>query len=220
MKIVLITGVSRGIGKALAERFLGNGDFVLGTSTKGTAEYAHDNLKTFSLDLAGSESIQDCVAEITKLGKSVDILINNAGIAVEEEVDEPRVNIDFLRKTLEVNLIGTIDFTEGIIPLMTDGGHIVNVTSRAGSFGYMDYHSNYPAYRISKAGLNMFTKLLDDRLAGRITVSSVHPGFVKTDMGGDEGEIEPEQAAEEIFKLTQTNIESGQFWFEGKKFPW
>ncbi len=220
MKTVLITGVSRGIGKALTDKFLKEGDFVIGTSTKGIANRQNENLLLFQLDLANPASIKDCSNKIVSLKRNIDILINNAGTVVEEEANEPKINIDYLRKTLEVNLIGTIDFTENIIPIINQGGHIVNISSRAGSLTHAGYELNYPAYRISKTGLNMFTKILAKRLEGKITVSSLHPGWVKTDMGGEEADMEPTEAAEYIFNLANSQVETGQFWFQGKKFPW
>lgn len=221
MKTILITGIGRGIGRALAERFLENGDFVIGTSTSGASPIGHERLLTVQLDLAISESIAACAKSVIDSGKSIDVLINNAGIwsGVEEN---PTIRVDFLRKVLEVNLFGTVDFTERIIPLMNNGGHIVNISSRMGSLeftkvGYIDW----PDYKISKTALNMVTRILSVRLQDRdITVSSVHPGWVKTDMGGADAQIEPEEAAEDIFKLANSNVKTGQFWFKGEKFPW
>lgn len=218
MKTIFITGVSRGIGKALAQRFLDAGDFVIGTSTSGTADWSHNDLRLIQLDLANPESISKCVKATKALDKKIDILINNAGIWSGRE-DDPVIYIDLLRKTLEVNLIGTLDLTEQLIPLINDGGHIVNVSSRAGSLSYV-HEAEYPDYKISKAALNMGTRMLAIALKDKITVSSVHPGWVKTDMGGEEADIEPEEAAEDIFKLANSQVETGQFWFKGEKFPW
>lgn len=220
MKTVLITGISRGIGRALAERFLQNGDFVIGTSTSGNSDNDHQNLITFQLDLANLISIEACVASITSLDKPIDILINNSGIW--SGVDEnPTINVDLIRKVLEVNLFGTINFTERIIPSLQSGGHIVNISSRMGSLKLCDeFGTNWPDYKISKCALNMVTRILADRLSGKITVSSVHPGWVKTDMGGSDADLEPAEAAEDIFTLANSHPESGQFWFKGEKMPW
>lgn len=236
MKTVLITGIGRGIGKALAQKFLKEGYAVVGTSQTGTVDYSDANLKVFQLDLTSADSIEKCAeaiaGEVKKSGTKVDTLINNAGALFDE--DETCVVVDKLRKTLEVNLIGTIGFTEQIIPIMKTGekdggGHIVSISSQAGSIQEMDhvmdshepYH--YPAYKISKAALNMYTRTLAVRMNHEqtgIIVSSVHPGWVKTDMGGYDAPTSPEEAAENIYKLAISKPETGQFWYNGKKYPW
>jgi NAD(P)-dependent dehydrogenase (short-subunit alcohol dehydrogenase family) len=219
MKIILITGISRGIGRAVAEKFLSNGDFVIGTSTSGVVPWSHKNLTILKLDLADSKSIEQCAENILASNKSIDIFVNNAG-AWFEETHGPKIEIDKLRKTLEVNLIGVIDLTERIVPIMNNGGHILNISSRAGSLNYI-HHAKHPAYKISKVGLNMFTRILAIRLKDKVTVSSVHPGWVKTDMGGMDADITPEEAAGDIFNLAlDSKLETGQFWFKGGKFPW
>ncbi len=218
MKTIVITGAGRGIGRALAERFLENGDFVIGTSTSGVSPIEHERLLMLQLDLANPKSIEACTKAIIDSGKKIDVLINNAGIWSGIEGD-PIIRLDLLRKTLEVYLFGTIDFTERLILVMNKGGHILNISSSSGSMGHT-YHSDYPDYKISKAALNMVTRCLALRLDGKIIVSSVHPGWVKTDMGGADADIEPEEAAEDIFTLANSRPETGQFWFKGEKFPW
>ncbi len=228
MKTVLITGVSRGIGKALAQKFLAEGYEVIGTYLDGTIDYSHQNLKVFQLDLASDNSVMKFSEDIRSIGNNVDILINNAGALFDE--DDTRVIIDKLRKTLEVNLVGTINLTEKILPLVNADGHIVNISSSAGSLIEADFNTpshypyHYPAYKISKAAINMYTRTLAMRLAheekSSIVVSSVHPGWVKTEMGGPEAEIAPEEAAENIYALAISRPETGQFWFKGEKYPW
>ena len=143
--------------------------------------------------------------------------------------EETRVIRDKLRQTLEVNLVSTIDFTERIIPLINRSGHIVNTSSSAGSLaGATDlrkthYPYHYPAYKISKVALNMYTRTLATRLENEkagIIVSSVHPGWVKTEMGGEEAPLTTEEAVEHIYKLAISRPETGQFWFKGEKYPW
>ncbi|MEI6396612.1 MAG: SDR family NAD(P)-dependent oxidoreductase [Candidatus Taylorbacteria bacterium] len=231
MKTVLITGVGRGIGCALAEKFLADGFAVIGTSMTGKVDFKHKNLTVHQLDLTLPETIDRCCSDITRAcqasGRGIDILINNSGVMFDE--DETEVVIDKLRKTLEVNLIGAIDFTEHILPVMNKLGHIVNVSSSAGSLydtesikrSRFPYH--YPAYKISKCALNMYTRSLALRLTHEdtgIIVSAVNPGWVKTAIGGDEADLTPEQAAENIYKLAISVPETGQFWFNGEKYPW
>jgi NAD(P)-dependent dehydrogenase (short-subunit alcohol dehydrogenase family) len=227
MKTVLITGISKGIGKSLAQKYVKEGWKVIGTSTSGTVDFDDKNLKTYRLDLSSPESIKECADSIIATGIKIDVLHNNAGALFDEE--ETQVVVDLLRKTLEVNLIGTIDFCERIIPLVNKGGHIVNTSSQAGSLTREDDDSathfphHYPAYKISKAALNMYTRTLSGRLKrenGDIIVSSVHPGWVKTAMGGDDAPISPEEAADDLYKLATSHPETGQFWFKDKKYPW
>jgi len=219
MKTILITGISRGIGKATAQRFLDNGDFVIGTSTKGTSDFNNPNLKIFQLDLSKSESIKECVKNIIGFNKKIDILINNAGINVEEW-EETVLDVSKLREILEVNLIGTVDFTEQILANFDSISHIINISSRAGALG--DKNDGFmPAYKISKVALNMYTRTLAGRLKEKgVIVSSLDPDWVKTDMGGDEAPELPEDAALSIFSLSNSEVETGQFWLNGKKRDW
>ncbi len=226
MKTSVITGASRGIGKALAERFLENGDFVIGSSRSGAADFGHANLFMLPLEQTGEGSVKAFVDQVGTLHKPIDIFINNAG--TWDDGDEgPEIDIGVLRRTLEANLFGPIALTEALSPLMAAGSHIINVSSRRGSMSFneispdqpQDRATRHPAYSISKAGLNMFTRKLAVRLLGKTIVSSVHPGSVKTDMN-PEGKISAEESAEDIFKLAYSRPETGQFWFKGEKFPW
>lgn len=221
MKTVIITGISRGIGKALAEKFLTEGYTVIGTSTKGTTNIKHVNLEILELDLSLPESITNATKHIISKTKNIDILLNNAGISADEKPGE--MSVLALRKNLEVNLFGLIDFTEQLLPYISSNGQIVNTASVMGSLtAPLDENElDCPAYRISKTAVNMYTKSLASRVKKLgITVSSVHPGWVKTDMGGNGATREPSIAADEIYKLATTQHETGLFWFDNEKFPW
>ncbi len=226
MKTVVITGVSRGIGRALAERFLANGDFVIGSSRTGQVAFSHPNLAVFELELTTASSRVAFAGSIQALGKKIDVFINNAGTWHDDD-EGPVVDVEVLRQTLEVDLLGPIDVAEKLLPLMADGSHIVNVSSRRGSMSFTEERPDqapglsmvYPAYSIAKAGLNMFTRKLAVRLNGKTVVSSVHPGSVKTEMN-PEGKISPKEAAEDLFVLACSSPETGQFWWKGEKFPW
>lgn len=222
MKTALVTGVNKGIGQALMKTFLDEGYFVIGTFMT-TRPDPQENLKDFALDLSSPASIASCATAIINFGKKIDILVNNAGILADEE--ETHVVVEKLRKTLEVNLIGTIDFTQRLLPVIVDGGHIVNISSTAGSLELVGkashFSGHYPAYKISKAALNMYTRTLALELSDRgIIVSSLHPGWTKTDMGGEEADLTPQQAAQGIYKVAVSQPESGGFWFAGERLPW
>ncbi len=218
MKTVLITGVSRGIGKAAAEKFLSQGWQVLGTSTSGNSSFEQDALRVFRLNLLEPESIRQFVQEIENSKEKIAVLINNAGASFDR--GSALVDPDILRKTLEVNLIGLIDLTNRLLPLIHDGGHIINISSGSGSL--TEFSGSWaPAYSISKAALNMFTRVLASQLKSRkIIVSSLSPGWVKTDMGGPGAPRDPSEPANEIFELAISKVDSGYFWAQGHKRTW
>jgi len=220
MNIAVITGASRGIGRATAEEFLQEGYFVIGASrTIKSQTFNSENFSALTLDLASSHSIKKVSDEIKNKIKKVDILINNAGILVDYHLSE--VNISKLRQTLEVNLIGLIDFTEKLLSIISTGGSIVILSSGRGSLNQPLSDIIAPAYNISKTAVLMYTKILAARLADRqVTVSAIDPGWVRTDMGGAGADREPNEAAEDIFKLATGAVESGKFWYKGRTRPW
>jgi NAD(P)-dependent dehydrogenase (short-subunit alcohol dehydrogenase family) len=223
MKTVLITGIGRGIGKAEAQKFLKEGFRVFGTSTSGAVDYSHENLTVFELDLQSSESIAACVSALEAAGASLDILLNNAGVLLDE--DNMVLDSEKLRATLEVNLIGTAAFTEKALPLVKKNGIIVFTASTAGSLALTGHETHwpnhYPAYKISKAALNMYMRTLASRLEPEgITVISVHPGWVKTEMGGEEADVTPEVAVEGIYDAIFSSPETGTFRFGKETLPW
>lgn len=218
MKTIVITGVSRGIGKAVAEKFLSEGWLVIGTSTHGKASLSHKNLKVYVLDMLYSQTIDKFVKEIAKMEMQIDVLDNNAGISLKD--DKGAINIDVLRETLEVNLIGLIHLTEALLPYIKKGVHIISMVSQGASL--VKYTGNYvPSYQIAKVGVNMYTRELATRLQEKgIIVSSFDPGWVRTDMGGKTAPIDPKDVAGEFYTLANAKIDSGFFWHQGKKREW
>jgi len=222
MKTVVITGTTRGIGRALVNKFLSEGYKAIGTATSGKTDISNPHFQIIQLDLTDSKSIIKAAKEIAEKADHIDILINNSGVNFEDWNDV-HISMDTLRKTLEVNLIGLIDFTEHLIPQIATNGQIINMSSRMGSLSQnaTSNSADNPSYRIGKTALNMYTKIVGARLKNKgITVSSVNPGWVKTDMGGDEAPRTPKEAAEQIFKLATTKHETGLFWLDNKQFPW
>lgn len=224
MKTVLITGVGRGIGLALAKKFLEGKYFVIGTFGTTKPNLSDKDFISYPLKLDSADSIEHCVESLRKDGRIIDVVINNAGVLLDRH--ETVVHIENLRRTLDVNLIGTIDFTEQLLPLITSRGHIINISSRVGSLelagsGQIHHPFQYPSYKISKAALNMYTRTLALRLKEQgIIVSSVHPGWVRTEMGGQEADISPEVAAQQIYEFAISNPETGGFWYAGSRLPW
>ncbi len=225
MKTIVITGASRGIGLAAAKKFLKNGWRVIGTSTKGDIPIDSKNLTAVQLDLFAPESIAEATEKILKISPNIDVIVNSAGIILDAH--DCVVDMGKIRKTLEVNLIGAINFTENLIPFIQSNGHIINIDSAYGALSSPIDDETSTAYRISKAGLNMYTRTLAYRLKNKdIVVSSVDPGWVKTDMGNagateTEGpDREPEEVADDICNIVSDVKESGCFWRFGEKRDW
>lgn len=218
MKIVVITGAGRGLGKATAEQFLTEGWKVIGTSTSGSG-WESENTKWVQLDLLNSKSIARATEDIVT--QPIYALVNNSGIYLSEEADaSPADRVSILRKTLEVNLIGAIDFAERLIPHIESGGHIISIGSNMGGLTTVS-GDDEPAYRISKVGMSMYTQVLAFRLRDKnIKASIIDPGWIKTDMGGSSAPREAQDVAKEIFTLATSDIPTGKFWKQGKERTW
>ncbi|MCL9805371.1 SDR family NAD(P)-dependent oxidoreductase [Flavobacterium amniphilum] len=211
-KKVLITGGNRGVGLALVCKFLAEGFQVIATSRNGEIEKVnHPDLTVVKLEITSSASISNAVSTIKKDFGSIDFLINNAGVGLD--FDEYHPEIDVVRATFETNVFGLLNFTESFLDLINDGGTIFNVSSVMGMLNREKIVPNATAYRMSKSALNMYTKTLSARLHDRnINVLSIHPGWVKTDMGGEDADVTPEFSANGIFELYQKRLPSGTFW--------
>ena len=220
MKNVLITGASRGIGFATAQKFLQEGWFVIGTSTSGKVDIQNENFLPVKLNYLEQASIASAIEAVVGTGKKIDILVNNAGSA-EDEIDDP-LDIELLREDLEINLIGPADLTNRLLGQLNSPSHVINISSMASSMNDPIKDTwHVPAYKISKAALNMFTRTMGRQLESKnITVSSFDPGWVRTDMGGEDAPRDPKEVAEEIFDLANREVETGQFWLHGKKRGW
>src|SRR5262245_48111470 len=190
-KTVLITGANRGIGQALVEEALRRGAKRVYAGTRNALQHADKRVTPLTLDVTGVSQIQRAVEEVN----SLDVLINNAGIALYDDLS----NLDVIEQHLAVNLFGAFNVTRAFLPLLRRSrGAIVNVLSVAG-IGALPI---IPAYSISKAAAANMTQSLRLLLAGQgVTVHAVFPGPIDTDMtrGVDIPKASPESAARGIF---------------------
>jgi NAD(P)-dependent dehydrogenase (short-subunit alcohol dehydrogenase family) len=210
-KTILITGTSQGIGHALTKLLLINGYRVIGTNTTGIDNINENNYKSFSLNLANFDSIAAFENNFQLDNIKIDILINNAGIGPDLDFDLPEETS--FKKTFDVNVTGTTFFTEQMLQYLNIGGKIVNISSKMGSVDICE-KSDSVAYRMSKAALNMYTKILSNRLEGKQLVASVHPGWVRTNIAKSNvnGRLSPEESAQKIFQFITSDFKTGIFW--------
>jgi short-subunit dehydrogenase len=212
-KTILITGASKGIGFALANKFLDNGFNVIGTSRSGIINgIMSENFKVLKLDLSALKNIELLKNEIEKNGTKIQILINNAGIGPDLGTNNPEENT--FKQTFDVNVTGTMFLTESLIENINDEGKIINISSKMGSIELCK-KSDSVAYRMSKTALNMYTKILSNRVADQLKVASVHPGWVRTTIAKSnitEGKLSAEESANGIFNFAISEFRNGIYW--------
>lgn len=220
MKTAFITGISRGIGNATAAHFLQAGYQVIGTSTSGESPIKHNACQCIALALDQPATINEAIQYLKRQKLKLNVLVNNAAILLEDW-DTPVIDMDLLRRTFAVNTTGTVELTEGLLPFLILGeSHIINISSGWGSFSEKEFGAHVPHYKMSKAALNMYTKLLAERLKTKgIKTYALDPGWVKSDMGTQAADRHPEEIAEEILNLL-LDKPSGYFWHKGQIRPW
>ncbi len=190
-RVVLVTGANRGIGQALVEEALRRGAKRVYAGTRHPLAHVDGRVTPLVLDVTSAEQIQEAVERV----ESLDILINNAGLALFDDLSDRAI----LERHLAVNLYGTHGVTQAFLPLLTRSrGAIVNVLSVAA----LATLPIVPAYSISKAAAFSLSQSLRALLAGRgVRVHAVLAGPVDTDMsrGFDVPKASPESVARAIF---------------------
>jgi len=241
-KVALITGANRGLGLETAKQLGQKGIIVILAARRlSAAEDAATELTTqgieaygIQLDVTNAEERTAAAAYIgSKFGK-LDILVNNAGVGPKESAFVKKnvaTTADEFEYVFETNFFSVVYLTNALLPLLkkSEAGRIVNLSSILGS---LTVHSipNSPidaakrlSYNASKVALNMFTVHLAQELAGTgIKVNSVHPGWVKTEIGTEHAPMEiPEGAKTSVeMALIGEDGPNGKFYHLGEELPW
>jgi NAD(P)-dependent dehydrogenase (short-subunit alcohol dehydrogenase family) len=211
-KTVLLTGASKGIGYALSNLFIENGYNVIGTSRTETKLSSTDNnAEDIRLDLADMESIKNFEKFIIDNEIKIDILVNNAAIGPDLDTHLPDENS--FRQTFDTNVTGTVFFTESMLNHLNENGKIINISSKMGSIAVCQ-KTDSVAYRMSKTALNMYSKILANRLLGKQSIAMIHPGWVKTELteSNVNAPLSKEESAENIFEFIQSDYKTGIYW--------
>ncbi|HHF3277617.1 TPA: 3-oxoacyl-ACP reductase FabG [Vibrio alginolyticus] len=183
-KIALVTGASRGIGRAIAELLVERGATVIGTATSESgaaaiSEYLGDNGKGLALNVTDVESIEATLKTINEEFGVIDILVNNAGITRDNLL--MRMKDDEWNDIIDTNLTPIYRMSKAVLRGMMKkrAGRIINVGSVVGTMG----NAGQTNYAAAKAGVIGFTKSMAREVASRgVTVNTVAPGFIETDM--------------------------------------
>ena len=226
--IALVTGASKGIGLEVVRQLatLGWRVFLTGRSLPSVRKAASSlgpSVIAVPLDITSRISIEAAYSATSQAVTHLDVLINNAGILDHDEGSIFELRPQRLQRMFETNTIGALLVTQTFLPLLrkSQSGRIINVSSGAGQLSEMGTWA--PAYSISKTALNGVTSQLAAALAdSNIAVNSACPGWVKTDMGGNEAPRSVEEGADTIVWLATESPQSmtGLFIKDRKPIPW
>lgn len=245
-KVALVTGAARGIGVEISRELakLGAHVIVAARDLAKAKEVASDirdrggHASALKLDVTSEADRSAAYQSIEASHGKLDILINNAGILLDSPDGgtpaprQPSVALpEVLRDTFEVNFFAPIFLTQLLLPLLTrsDAPRVVNVSSIRGSLAHLSDPTSpvYPVralgYDTSKAALNAFTILIAEELRGTpIKINAIHPGWVRTEMGGEDAPVGLEEGARTAVKYATLGEDgpTGGFFFLDERLPW
>lgn len=232
-RVALVTGGNRGIGLEIARQLGEKGlDVVITARKDDDGRAAVADLKAsgvaadwLRLDVTHADSCKLCLDQMREKHGGVDVLINNAGVALDQWVPVQQLNIDVLRRTMETNLYGALRMCQLVLPGMMSRayGRIVNLSTELASLSESELGST-AAYRSSKTALNMLTRLLALELKEHpnVLVNAAAPGWVKTELGGPDAPRSPAEGARTPVYLATLpdGGPSGGFFRDEKPYPW
>ena len=225
MKNILITGANRGIGLKFAEILSANNNIYATARdiTKADDLEKLDNTELLELDLLDKDSIKSFCSELKDI--PLDIIINNAGIFQDEQMEETILDPELWLDEIMINAIGPVVLSQKLKENIMSGNDkkIIFISSQMGSIDD-NYSGGYYFYRTSKSALNSAAKSLSiDWKADGISVLMLHPGWVRTDMGGSNAKLDIDTSVSKMLDVINSLDmgKTGTFInYEGKKLEW
>jgi NAD(P)-dependent dehydrogenase (short-subunit alcohol dehydrogenase family) len=230
-RVALVTGANRGLGLETSRQLLEKGVLVaLAGRDRVSLDEAASRLgagdqraMTVRMDVTDTGSITRARQDVLRRFGRVDILVNNAAVLVSESGDVLSISSDDYRQTFDTNVFGVIEVCRAFVPDMARAGYgrVVNVSSGAGQLAAMTTYA--PAYSMSKAALNAFTRLLAHTYRDEgVLANAVDPGWVRTDMGGPSAPRSPEEGADTIVWLAMLRDDgpTGGFFRDRRQIAW
>ena len=240
-KIALITGANKGIGLETARQLaashgvhvlIGARDAAKGAEAAAKLKGEGLDVEAITINVTDEKSIAAAAKTVADKFGHLDILINNAGVMLDDHSKKvSEQSLKMWRKTFDTNLFGLIAVTQAFLPLLkkSAAGRIVNLSSILGSIAlHADpaspiYDFKLPAYNVSKSAVNAWTVQLAYELKDtKIKVNAVHPGWVKTDMGGDAAPMEIPDGAKTSVEMATIGADgpNGSYSHMGETLPW
>jgi NAD(P)-dependent dehydrogenase (short-subunit alcohol dehydrogenase family) len=237
-KVALVTGANKGLGQEIAAQLAGLGytvvvaarDVAAGQAVVDQISRAGGDARAVKLEVTSADDIGALVTWLDQSFGKLDVLINNAGVALEW--NEGGTTVERFRKTLDVNLVAPWALTDALVPLLSKSAdaRVINQSSILGSIatceGAWEQMGGFfsAGYATSKAGLNMLSMIQSKALAAKnIAVCSAHPGWVKTDLGSEAAPMEVVDGAKTAVGLATMPREKfphGHFQHLGADLPW
>lgn len=231
LKIAVVTGANRGIGLEICRQLASQGIHVILTArTPEKGIYAVKKLaqegcltEFYPLDVTNSEQIQTLINYIDTTFGRLDILINNAGIYLDQHQPALTISAETILKAVETDVCGTFSISKAAILLMQKNnyGRIVNLSSTSSQI--INMNDLGLAYKICKTSINVITAVLANTVKDQnILINSAAPGWIKTDMGGEQALLSIEEGADTPVWLATLpdNSISGQLFLKRKSLPW
>ncbi len=235
-RVAIITGGNRGLGYEICNKLANLNYAVILTSRKeddgirAVKKINNRNVSYFNLDVTSKHDILQLKKHINKKFGRLDVLINNAGVLLDQRgYGKGRissifdVDLEILRETIETNAISVFSMCQELIPIMqrNNYGRVVNISSQSGQLTHETH--GVPCYRVSKTALNAVTRVFSDETVGEnILVNSVCPVWAKTDMGGPNATKKAKDSIGTIIwsSMFPDNGPTGRFFQDYKEIPW